>query len=175
MQKTTTDLSGSRIRHLMYCHHYFRNATRSSAAWGTRGSDTRGKAARCPACSCGFEGGEAHWGAPLVVQGPTVSLFPPELCIKGGKTVLTQSGQICLMSLQEPSCSQNRKEKQFLCMRKEEGFARFWRERKIWFIFLNFLFPKLVLMFLLFQGHAFHSMCPKCAVHIASLLHPAHT
>lgn len=48
-------------------------------------------------------------------------------------------------------------------------------ERKIEFIFLNFLFPKACLDVSAFPRRCISPMCPKCALHIASLLHPAHT
>lgn len=44
-----------------------------------------------------------------MVQGPSGSLLPLDLCVKGGKSVLIQPSLISLMFLWEPSCSQNRK------------------------------------------------------------------
>lgn len=117
-----------------------------------------------------------YWGAPQVVQGPSASLLPTDLRVKGGKTMLTQSTLICLMFLWEPSCSQNKKvwgRGKILASAKKNDTHISGGKNRVYFFELLFL--KLVLMFLLFQGDAFHSMCPKCAVHIEGLLHPAHT
>lgn len=63
-----------------------------------------GAVARCPAYSFRDEG--ALGGAPRqVMQGPAALLFPLELCVIGGEAVLSCLCLICLLSVEDPTCS----------------------------------------------------------------------
>lgn len=178
MKKTTTDLSGSWIRHLMHWHHYFRSVTRLKAAWGGCGSDTMGTAAQCPASSYCFRDGGAHWGAPRTAGARIGCYFVPSRIVHyRWENSACPFVLFCLLVVWEPSCFKNRKEK---CGKKCTCSLHLQRkgicvclEQRIYF--WSSFSQSLLWCFCFCQGDALCSMCPKCALHIASLLHPAHT
>lgn len=67
-----------------------------------------------------------------LVQWLAVILFPPELCITGGKTVLAHSCLICLLFVWEPSHFKKKERKSVeknvhaLCICKEKGYVYVW-------------------------------------------------